>query len=520
MADNTVLPAGTGGDTIATDDLTTLNGGAVSGFKVQRIKVGFGSDSVLRDVDASNPLPVADAKLTDGTQTSKLTDGTTTALVSTLGEQFVSFKDLVPTSQGITVQDTGSTSAAGANGQNIISGTPTAGSTASATVTGDSSFAVQVSGTWTGTLQFERSLDAGTSWTSIGAFAAGTAFIVPTTTANGNFHGNASSATTIRVRATAAVTGTATLKILAGAGVGTITIGNPLRLFDKASGVEHTIKAGSTAAAAGDTAMVVAVRDAVAVTGTFYQATQPVSMAANTPDVTDRSGRLLGTIANTSFAATNAGTFAVQAASTLAAETTKVIGTVNVAAAQTIAVTQATAANLNATVTPQAITKGTQGTTGITVQALNDAGRNTVTYYTLIPVLTSATDTLQSLTGTKSGATVTATTTPAVVTTGKTFRVTRFSATYIATATSGYAIARLRFNTAGVAAITSPIAVTLAVGAGTPATANSADTEDASITEGMEFAAATGIGISVQGFSAATATAVGYMFVSVSGYEY
>jgi hypothetical protein len=182
----------------------------------------------------------------------------------------------------------------------------------------------------------------------------------------------------------------------------------------------------------------------------------------------------------------------------LTAETTKVIGTVN----------------------SPTITKGTQSTTGITVQALNDAGRNIVTYYTVIPVLATATDTLQSLTGTKSGATVTATTTPAVVTTGKTLRITRFSATYVATATSGYGIARLRFNTGGVAAITSPVAATLAVAAGTPATANSGASEDASIAEGKEFAAGTGIGISVQGFAAATATAVGYMFVSVSGYEY
>lgn len=45
----------------------------------------------------------------------------------------------------------------------------------------------------------------------------------------------------------------------------------------------------------------------------------------------------------------NGGTFAVQAACTLGAETTKVIGTVNVAASQTIAVTQATAGNLNCT---------------------------------------------------------------------------------------------------------------------------------------------------------------------------
>ena len=52
MSDNTTLNTGTGGDIIATDDLTTLNGGAVSGFKVQRVKVGFGSDASLRDVDA------------------------------------------------------------------------------------------------------------------------------------------------------------------------------------------------------------------------------------------------------------------------------------------------------------------------------------------------------------------------------------------------------------------------------------------------------------------------------------
>ena len=42
---------------------------------------------------------------------------------------------------------------------------------------------------------------------------------------------------------------------------------------------------------------------AVPVSGTFYQATQPVSLATNTPDVTDRAGRLLGTIANAAFTA-------------------------------------------------------------------------------------------------------------------------------------------------------------------------------------------------------------------------
>src|SRR3954447_16093500 len=64
MADNTVINPGAGGDTIATDDLTTLNGGAVSGVKAERVKVGFGTDGSLRDVDTANGLPV---QITDGT---------------------------------------------------------------------------------------------------------------------------------------------------------------------------------------------------------------------------------------------------------------------------------------------------------------------------------------------------------------------------------------------------------------------------------------------------------------------
>lgn len=58
MADNTTINAGSGGDVIATDDLTTLNGGAVSGFKAQRVKVGHGADATFTDAKGSTPLPV------------------------------------------------------------------------------------------------------------------------------------------------------------------------------------------------------------------------------------------------------------------------------------------------------------------------------------------------------------------------------------------------------------------------------------------------------------------------------
>lgn len=60
MSDNTPLNPGTGGDLIATDELTLVNGSAApAGLKVQRVKVGFGPDGSLQDVTDDAPLPVA-----------------------------------------------------------------------------------------------------------------------------------------------------------------------------------------------------------------------------------------------------------------------------------------------------------------------------------------------------------------------------------------------------------------------------------------------------------------------------
>jgi len=59
VPDNTTLNPGTAGDLIATDELTTINGAAApAGLKVQRVKLGFGADNTLRDVDQANPMPV------------------------------------------------------------------------------------------------------------------------------------------------------------------------------------------------------------------------------------------------------------------------------------------------------------------------------------------------------------------------------------------------------------------------------------------------------------------------------
>lgn len=108
MADNTTLNVASGGDTIATDDLATINGGAVgSAQKVQRVKVGFGSDGDLRDVDATHGLPIV------GVQDARTT-GTITTSASTVGPVAVSNRNVVTvdisgTYAGITFVFEGST---------------------------------------------------------------------------------------------------------------------------------------------------------------------------------------------------------------------------------------------------------------------------------------------------------------------------------------------------------------------------------------------------------------------------
>ena len=106
------------------------------------------------------------------------------------------------------------------------------------------------------------------------------------------------------------------------------------------NGAAVPIGAGTEAAAvrvtlATDSTGVVSIDDnggSLTVDGTFWQATQPVSIAS----VPSHEVTNAGTFATQSVV-TNAGTFAVQAACVLGAETTKVIGTVNIAAAQTLA---------------------------------------------------------------------------------------------------------------------------------------------------------------------------------------
>ena len=249
------------------------------------------------------------------------------------------------------------------------------------------------------------------------------------------------------------------------------------------------------------------------VSGTFFQTTQPVSMATNTPDVTDRIGRLLGQV-------TNAGTFAVQAAATLAAETTKIIGTVNVAAAQSIASTQATAANLQMTATPIALTKGTQGATGFTTQDLKDSGRVAVSFTTEFSPGAVA-EAMLSLSVSRDGATATATTSY-VIPAGKRLRITSISSAVETTLGTSIqrAYLRMRFAATGGALATSPLQMSIPVAAAGVVKSISTMFED--VPDGLEFLGdgTRAIGLSLQAPDWVTAAATLKVYVTAIGFEY
>lgn len=196
------------------------------------------------------------------------TDGTNARTVSTdstgkLNVNVASITppaDVTPATQNITVVDSVSATTAQANGQNVITGTPTAGSAASFAISSEQAVEAQVTGTWTGTLSSEVSFDSGVTWFTRGLKLAGSSYLASTYTQNFEGGANITAATNYRIRATSAITGTAVVKITISENQGNIVVTNPLTLRDATTqSITNTIKAASTAAVATDTALVVAI---------------------------------------------------------------------------------------------------------------------------------------------------------------------------------------------------------------------------------------------------------------------
>lgn len=132
-----------------------------------------------------------------------------------------------------------------------------------------------------------------------------------------------------------------------------------------------------------------------------------------------------------------------------------------------VGIDQATPGTTNGVVinSVPAITKGTQGSTGFTVQPLHDAGRTSVCFYTSTSSInavggyTSGTVYLHSMVQADGSATVSGAATSFVIPSGKIFRIQNI---YLytrenATANVYAAMFRLRLDTSGTVATTSPI---------------------------------------------------------------
>lgn len=239
MADNTILNPGSGGDTIATDD--------ISGVKHQQVKIEWGVDGTATPVSAANPMPIVQtgtpglptgAATAANQQTDALTDtqlratpvpvsGTVTANIGTVNTLATAAK-----------QDTGNTSL----------GTIDTSTAATSTTLGAKTDA-------------KNTATDSTSVSAIGVLKQISA--------------------SVQAPPSQAVTNAGTFLVQNNAATpaGTNNIGDVDVLT--VNGVAPAFGTGARGATV--QRVTIATDDSVPVTGTFFQATQPVSLATNTP---------------------------------------------------------------------------------------------------------------------------------------------------------------------------------------------------------------------------------------------
>ncbi len=142
----------------------------------------------------------------------------------------------------------------------------------------------------------------------------------------------------------------------------------------------------------------------------------------------------------------------------------------------------------SALIQPQALTKGTQGANGFTVQDLKDSGRTTLSWTVDALAYTTASEALLTVTESRNGA-ATTTWTSVLVTSGKRLRIQHISASMTALG-SGTTVPQrgrigIRFNTAGAATASSPLVWRGAMSTGL--TIKSAVTANWDFPDGLEF---------------------------------
>lgn len=274
--------------------------------------------------------------------------------------------------------------------------------------------------------------------------------------------------------------------ITANAGSGTFAVSAASLPLPGGAATETTLAAISTKTlAAGQATMA----NSSPVVLASNQSAIPVTIAAAMA-VTDNNG---------SLTVDNGGTFAVQASQT---------GTWNVGTITSI--TNAV------TITPPTLTKGTQGSTGLSTQDLKDAGRAIVNAATNIAGVTAVTtEALLALNVSRDGANVASVTTIAV-TSGKRLRIVGVTAGIISIAAAVIsARVCLRMNPSGSAAANSPILAILTMSQQAAALAQAGDSCVMMFPEAIEISGTMQIGL-----SQVASVTTGTVWASLIAYEY
>jgi hypothetical protein len=268
LADNVVTNPGAGGATFASDD--------IAGIQYPRVKVTFGDDGAAVDASATNPLPIV----------------LTSAQIATLQA---------------SLDTTSSGTITGAS-QNVAHA-----------LVGKSGVAIQITGVWVGTLQFEGTVD-GTNWVAINGVVAGTSTPGPTTTANGVVRLTPSGLAQVRIFSTAWTSGTATINFRASDATGGTFLNQSLtagaNIIGKV-GIDQTTP-GTTNGVVVTTALPTGANAIGSITNTSFIATQ-----ATPANLQMSATQVVGSAATRWFAQISDGTNspAVKAASTAAAAT-------------------------------------------------------------------------------------------------------------------------------------------------------------------------------------------------------
>ena len=316
-------------------------------------------------------------------------------------------------------------------------------------------------------------------------------------------------------QATQPVSGT----ITANAGTGTFAVSAAALPLPTGAATETTVAAlntktpglGQAAMAASSPVVIASNQSAVPVSGTFWQATQPVS---GTVTVGNASLAVTGTFWQATQPVSLASLPSLATGSNVIGAVTQ-SGTWNIGSIATLPALAAGSNTIGTTLGP-ALTKGTQGATGYSVQDLKDAGRTSFAAATVIGGVACVTaEALLSMVPVRAG-TAAAAATSISVTAGKRLRITSiiFSARSTAAAVLSGRCA-LRINPTGAVTATSPILAILSVTQQAAAVAEGGDTCVVSFPDGIEISGTEQIGLT-QLCSATT----GVVYASIVGFEY